>query len=499
MGPIQDLLGVEQGGINSDRLYKLANNFQLNVAQDSKLGVDLGSAIVSCIGQADDSVLLANDIHSLQNLLLLTLEYCEKYSVTLVPEKTKLLAFCPSGSELLVDYAKIISPVNINGSYIPFSDSAEHVGIVRSIHGNRPNILSPLSAHRKAVFSVLPSGLARGHRGNPAAGFRIERLYGIPVLLSGLATMVLSTPEIALICGHLKRHFERLLKLHTATPECVVSFLGGCLPAQALLHLRQATLFGMICRLRNGDNLLANHARNIFASAKSSSRSWFLQIQEIFLQYYLPHPITFLNNPPSKATFKKLVKTAVIDHWQQKLRAQAVPLPSLEFFKPNFMSLSVTHPIYSTCGSSPYQVAKASVQARYLSGRARVEALTRNWDNTNKEGICPLCRDTKPTLGTLQHILLSGGCPALAEARLTMLSFFQAYMVSRPYLLPLMQACWEVEEKLTMQLLLDCSVIPIIIKSSQTSSEPVLKDIFYMTRTYTFKIYTTRKRLLYGS
>ena len=60
--------------------------------------MDRGSSIRSCIGQADDSVLLANDIHSFNNLLLLTLEYCKEYSVTLVPDKTKLIAFCPPGS-----------------------------------------------------------------------------------------------------------------------------------------------------------------------------------------------------------------------------------------------------------------------------------------------------------------------------------------------------------------------------------------------------------------
>lgn len=43
MGPIHDNLGVEQGGINSDRLYKLANNNQIRAAQNSLLGVDLGS------------------------------------------------------------------------------------------------------------------------------------------------------------------------------------------------------------------------------------------------------------------------------------------------------------------------------------------------------------------------------------------------------------------------------------------------------------------------
>ena len=50
--------------------------------------------------------------------------------------------------------------------------------------------------------------------------------------------------------------------------------LGLCrLPA--LLHLRMFSLFGQLCRLRNGDNILARHAMNIFSSANSSSKSWF--------------------------------------------------------------------------------------------------------------------------------------------------------------------------------------------------------------------------------
>ena len=87
------------------------------------------------------------------------------------------------------------------------------------------------------MFSLLPVGLARGHRGNPAASIKIERLYATPVLLSGLATMVLSKSELALVTGHFKKHMERLLKLHKSTPDCVIWFLGGYLPIEALLHL----------------------------------------------------------------------------------------------------------------------------------------------------------------------------------------------------------------------------------------------------------------------
>ena len=60
MGPIHDTLGVEQGGYLSDRLYKLANNEQLSVAQSSHLGVSLNGIVVSAIGQAGDTCLLSN-------------------------------------------------------------------------------------------------------------------------------------------------------------------------------------------------------------------------------------------------------------------------------------------------------------------------------------------------------------------------------------------------------------------------------------------------------
>jgi hypothetical protein len=45
MGPILDKRGVEQGPVNSDRIYKLGNNSQLLEAQSSGLGVDLDDAM----------------------------------------------------------------------------------------------------------------------------------------------------------------------------------------------------------------------------------------------------------------------------------------------------------------------------------------------------------------------------------------------------------------------------------------------------------------------
>ena len=67
MGTIIDKLGVEQGGCQSDKFYKLANNEQLAVAQQSCLGLKMEGIVVSAIGQADDICLVTNCVIKLQN------------------------------------------------------------------------------------------------------------------------------------------------------------------------------------------------------------------------------------------------------------------------------------------------------------------------------------------------------------------------------------------------------------------------------------------------
>ena len=137
------------------------------------------------------------------------------------------------------------------------------------------------------MYSVLSAGLAKGHRANPAASLRVENVFGVSVLLSGLASLVLTNKEESLLAGHFKIHIQRLLRLHQATPDPVVFLLAGCLPFQALLHLRMISLFGQLCRLRDGDNILARHASNIFSSASSPSKSWFWKLRQICLIYSL--------------------------------------------------------------------------------------------------------------------------------------------------------------------------------------------------------------------
>ena len=494
MGPIHDTLGVEQGGYLSDRLYKLANNEQLSVAQSSQLGVSLNGIVVSAIGQADDTCLLSNCLYKLQQLLQLAIEYCNKYHVELVPEKTKLLCYSPSGLSSSTLYWKLVSPVSLGSSKLEFSNEAEHVGVLRSVNGNLPNLLARMSAHNAALMGVLQCGMARAHRGNPAAALRVQVLYGLPVLLNCLGSVVLSNTETNMLRQHFKESLQRLQKLLRGTPDPVVYFLGGSLPLPALLDIKSLSLLNMIAQL-GPNNILHRIGSSILSQAKPNKHLWFTKIREKCSKYSLPDPMTLLSNPPSKQSFKNLVKSKVMQYWESELRVAAASLPSLEFFKPQFYSLSRPHPIWLSAGNNPYEVEKACCQAKMLSGRYRTCWLARHWSG-DSTGSCslPTCRQT-PTPGTLPHILTE--CVDLQPARSRVLRLWLEYLKENPVYLPIVQMYTEGSKKHQfVQFLLDCTVLSEVILLRQKFGLVVHDSLFYLTRSFCFSIHKYRLKLL---
>ena len=181
------------------------------MAQRSSLGVFFAHSTVSCIGQADDTALISNDVQKLFYLLELTKIFCRKYQVELCADKTKLQAFATKEMDFPVEYARASHSIKIDGKKIPFTTNAEHVGLLRSTSGNGPTILARFAAHRRALQGILHTGMARGHRGNPSQGVHIDRIYAIPVLMTGLAPLVLSHHEILFDLVHANSLKEREL------------------------------------------------------------------------------------------------------------------------------------------------------------------------------------------------------------------------------------------------------------------------------------------------
>ena len=496
MGPIEDLLGLEQGGVNSDKIYKLCNNNQLTTAQLSGLGADCTAATVSAIGQADDTVLVSDCIVKLSGLVHLATEYCAAYHVTLVPEKTKLLAYTPAGKSagLSLKITEIINPISIAGLKIQFSDSAEHVGVLRTPkEGNMPHIIARVASHRRALQAVLHCGMARAHRGSPAAGLRLERTYGAPVLLSGVAALVLTTGETGILHHHYTTTIKQLLRVSRHTPECFTMFMAGTLPATAILHLRVLSLLGMIARI-GPKGILGRMGRQALLSA-NSPRSWFHGVRRLCDQYGLQDPLLVLQAPDSRQSWKRLCKAKVTRWWEVHYRGQAAHLTSLKHFNPHFFSLTTPH-LTITTATTPHQVTRATTVVAMLGGRYVTDYRTRHWDRSNPEGRCRLCPSTPlhpAPLGTLEHQLV--WCPALQAVRTRILELWGTYLVHRPHLQPLVHQYTTGGVEEFMRFILNpssCYHVICLDRIIRSTSD----NCHYMSRMWCNTIHVRRLRLL---
>ena len=387
--------------------------------------------------------------------------------------------------------------IHIDNDAVEKADFADHVGILRSPLGNQPTIMARISAHKKAMAAVLHVGLACGHRGNPAAGLRVETTYGLPVLLSGLSALVLTKADEDLINNHHKEMISNIQRLLPRTPRSVIYFLGGSLPGSARLHLRQLSNFGMICRLPL-KNILNNHARNIFNYSTISNKSWFMKIRELCIKYDLPHPKELLGNPPTKTTYKSMVRKKVISFWEKILRKEAAALDSLLVFKPCFMSLTRPHPLWTTAGSSPSKVAMASIQAVMISGRYRSESICRHWSPKNKDGFCLLSPSPSgsKTVETLTHILYF--CVSLQPTRDKLKLLALNYSAGVPEIRDIVinYLVYPTDPDLTCQVLLDCSVVPCVISAVQHHGRLVLDHLFHITRIWVYNLHKQRMKIL---
>jgi hypothetical protein len=337
---------------------------------------------------------------------------------------------------------------------------------------------------------VLSAGLAKGQSGNPAASLKVHELYGTPKLFSGLATLVLSKPETKIVDGHYQKTIMNLQRLHDKTPRCFIFLLAGCIPGEAILHMKQLTIFMMICHLPSDP--LNTHARHVLMTAKSSANSWFQQIREHCLLYGLDHPLHMLDFPPSKSSFKRQAKEQITTYWENLLKDEAAHLPSLHYFVLTNCSLSAPHLIWTTATSSSFECRKASVLAKMMSGRFRSEHLARHWSK-NKLGYC-LADTCGETTGDLEHLLVH--CPALTSTRERLWTMYFEHSVMYPALFQFLSRLEKSLPQVMVQFLMDPTAFPEIWEIWKLFGQPAIDHVYYLTRTYVYYIYRQKQILL---
>ena len=211
--------------------------------------------------------------------------------------------------------------------------------------------------------------------------------------------------------------------------------------------------------------------------------------------YSLPSPLSMLESPKLKLQYKSLIKSKVIDFWEQFYRNQAKLLEesSLRYFNPWYMSLARPHQLWTSCGSNPYEIHKAVIQAQMLSGRYPTDKLKRHWKK-DSSGACSIQGCTSKDIGTIEHYLI--WCPALSDARSRMISLCQKVASEDDELRRILDQFMDShDEKFKVQFLLDCSQFSEIIQLKQCGKQVLVDRLFYVSRTWCYTIHQSRKKL----
>ena len=174
------------------------------------------------------------------------------------------------------------------------------------------------------------------------------------------------------------------------------------------------------------------------------------------------------------------------------MKCEASSKTSLAYYKPENMSLRTPHPLWTTSGSNPFEINKAVIVARLLSGRYRSDWLTRHWSKSNKLGFCTLCPG-KNIKGTIEHMLVT--CEALTDKRDDLLLYWDQQTEDNNRLQLLTSTMLSSTTSTLVQFLLDPSVVPSVLHGCELQHF-TLSDVFSLTRTFCYGIHRRRLQLI---
>ena len=363
--------------------------------------------------------------------------------------------------------------------------------MVRAASGsNLSAIQSRISAHIRAMAPLVAAGASKQHFASPAATIRAEALYGVPVLLSGLASLVLTKGELNILSRYRRKTLRRLQKLPKRTATPALFFLSGSLPAPALLDLRILSLFGMVTRLGEG-HILVQHAK--YVVSHKMPHSWFCVVETLLEKYSLPCINDLILNPPEKLKLKSIIKKSVMSFWHAELCRQAKEKKSLKFLRCNFIPLGKSsHPLWSSCPSGSSSAVRAAViQAQLLCHSYHSDSMAGKWCGAS-EG-CSLTGCNAPKSDVLH--LLSGDCRPLRPRLVSAIVRGLQILEPHPYIHSQTLTALAGSSEDWLFYLLDPSTHPAMIAFKQVNGLKSIYPAFRFSRSVIWSVHRERLRL----
>ena len=134
----------------------------------------------------------------------------------------------------------------------------------------------------------------------------------------------------------------------------------------------------------------------------------------------------------------------------------------------------------------------ATIQSRILSGRYRTELLCSHWSNST--GNCHLSTSCQNQPENVEHILRF--CSALQPTRKKLFEFTRNYCADHTLICDLVDIYMKLDSPYFCQFLVDCSILPEVIKSVQHHGSIIHHHLFNITRIWCYAIHRERLKIL---
>ena len=192
-----------------------------------------------------------------------------------------------------------------------------------------------------------------------------------------------------------RRCLKQLQSMPSRTSDTASLALLGMLPINVCIEKNILNLFGRVAR---DQSCIENDlAKRQLAVRDPSDKSWFSSVRNILNTYWLPTAYEIFEHPPSSEEWKKQVKCQLHTHVEKQWRDDIISKSTLKYLNPEAVKVGKIHPVFATVRNNSYDVNRAKVKARLLTGTYTLQSNRAKFNQFNVSPLCQLCNKDPET------------------------------------------------------------------------------------------------------
>ncbi|MEW8547264.1 MAG: hypothetical protein AB2693_27460, partial [Candidatus Thiodiazotropha sp.] len=424
---------------------------------------------------ADDVAAVSDRLDSLQSMISTAVDYSIMELYLIQPEKSVILPihsnFRKSQNKDVIIYA--------GSAPMPVVSESMHMGILRSANSQESAVQENIKKARRTIHSLMGAGLHGENGLDPDTSIHLLQIYVIPVLLYGLEVVLPKGVHLDRLERVHKGFIKQILSLPQTVADPAVYILSGAIPVEAVIHKRALTFYGSICRL-DESTIEKTLARRQLCVKSYAGNSWFVEIRRLCVKYGLADPYSFLDCPPSKYQWKRMVREAVNTYWASTLKERAALYQALDFLHVDNFWPGKKHPIIMNVGNVT-DIPRIHTKLKMVTGTYVLQSNRASFNQNQVDATCQLCHQADETIS---HFLLD--CSSLETTRQPILG--PIIDIANRLAIPLD------EPTNLLQLVLDRSRFAERLTASALDS--LYTDLDMLTRRFCHKLHTERYKRL---